>query len=82
MNFKTNKPDIYRMMGEFYKLLESLYDDEDWTSICEKSDAFVQKWTANMSGLDKELVIELVQGILRAKVNYEKEERKNGRQNA
>lgn len=67
------------MMGEFYKLLESLYDNYDWTSVCEKADEFVQKWAAQVSGLDKELVIELVQGILRAKVNHEKEGSKNGR---
>ena len=79
MNFKNEKPEMYKMMGEFYHLLESLYDNYDWTSVCERSDEFVQKWTANMSGLDKELVIELVQGILRAKVNHEKEESKNGR---
>ena len=79
MNFKNDKLEMYQMMGEFYQLLQSLYDEWDWVKVCELSDEFVQKWTASMSGLDKELVIELVQGILRAKVNYEKEEQRNGR---
>lgn len=79
MNFKTEKPQFFYMMAEFYHLLESLYEEWDWVKVCELSDAFAQKWTAQMDGLDKELAVELVQGILRAKDNYEKEERKNGR---
>lgn len=74
MNFKNEKPDIYQMMGEFYRLLETLYDEWDWVKVCELSDAFAQKWTAQMDGLDKELVVELTQGILRAKDNYQKGE--------
>ena len=79
MNFKNEKPEMYKMMGEFYHLLENLYDEWDWVKVCELSDEFVQKWTAQMDGLDKELAVELVQGILRAKDNYQKEEMKNGR---
>lgn len=79
MNIKNDDPKLYSMMGEFYRLLEALYDEWDWVKVCELSDAFTQKWTAQMDGLDKELAVELVQGILRAKVNHEKEERKNGR---
>lgn len=79
MNIKNDDPKLYSMMGEFYRLLESLYEERDWVKVCELSDAFAQKWTAQMDGLDKELVVELTQGILRAKDNYQKEEMKNGR---
>lgn len=79
MNFKTEKPQFFYMMAEFYHLLENLYDDEDWTSICEKADEFVQKWVAKMDGLDRELIVELTQGILRAKDNYQKGGRKDDR---
>lgn len=40
MNFKNEKPDLFRMMGEYYKLMEELYVSMDIREVIQKCDVF------------------------------------------
>jgi hypothetical protein len=65
MNFKNEKPDLFRMMGEYYKLMEELYVSMDIREVLQKCDAFQDRWIVRL--VDKNdiaMVTGLIQGIL------------------
>jgi len=65
MNFKNEKPDLFRMMGEYYKLMEELYVSIDIREVIQKCDAFQDRWIVRL--VDKNdiaMVTGLIQGIL------------------
>lgn len=65
MNFKNEKPDLFRMMGEYYKLMEELYVSMDMKEIIQKCDAFQDRWIVRLNDKnDVAMVTGLTQGIL------------------
>ena len=65
MNFKNEKPDLFRMMGEYYKLMEDLYVSMDMREIIQKCDAFQDRWIVRLVDKnDVSMVTGLTQGIL------------------
>lgn len=65
MNFKNEKPDLFQMMGEYYKLMEELYVSMDMREIIQKCDAFQDRWIVRLVDKnDVAMVTGLTQGIL------------------
>ena len=65
MNFKNEKPDLFRMMGEYYKLMEELYVSMDIRQVIQKCDAFQDRWIVRLVDKnDVAMVTGLTQGIL------------------
>ena len=65
MNFKNEKPDLFRMMGEYYKLMEELYVSMDIREVIQKCDAFQDRWIVRLVDKnDVAMVMGLTQGIL------------------
>ena len=65
MNFKNEKPDLFRMMGEYYKLMEELYVSMDIREVIQKCDAFQNRWIVRLVDKnDVAMVTGLIQGIL------------------
>ena len=65
MNFKNEKPDLFRMMGEYYKLMEELYVSMDIREVIQKCDAFQDRWIVRLVDKnDVAMVTGLTQGIL------------------
>ena len=65
MNFKNEKPDLFRMMGEYYKLMEELYVSMDIREVIQKCDDFQDRWIVRLVDKnDVAMVTGLTQGIL------------------
>jgi hypothetical protein len=65
MNFKNEKPDLFRMMGEYYKLTEEVYVSMDMREVLQKCDAFLNRWTVRLTDKNDIAMAEgLVQGVL------------------
>ena len=64
VNFKTDKPELFEMMGEYYQLLQKHYDSVDIKAILSDCDAFVNKWAVNAPAKQSYMAQGLVQGIL------------------
>ena len=65
MNFKNEKPDLFQMMGEYYKLMEELYVSMDIREVIQKCDAFQDRWIVRLVDKnDVSMVTGLTQGIL------------------
>ena len=65
MNFKNEKPDLFQMMGEYYKLMEDLYVSMDIREVIQKCDAFQDRWIVRLVDKnDVAMVTGLTQGIL------------------
>ena len=65
MNFKNEKPDLFQMMGEYYKLTQELYTSMDMREIIQKCDAFQDRWIVRLVDKnDVAMVTGLIQGIL------------------
>lgn len=74
MNFKTEQPEVYQMMGEYYKLIQELYEVVDIKVVLKNCDDFSWKWMQK-PGTQYYLADGLVQGIL----TWKEEEIKNGK---
>ena len=66
MKLKTDKPEIYQMMGDYYRLIEALYGEKDLYRIESLCDKFQVKWLNCLEGFDKYLVEELLMTLYRA----------------
>ena len=65
MNFKNEKPDLFQMMGEYYKLMEELYVSMDIREVIQKCDFFQDRWIVRIVDKnDVAMVTGLIQGIL------------------
>ena len=65
MELKREKPEIYQMMGDYYRLIEAVYGEEDLYKIESLVDKFQVKWSG-LKGFDKYLVEELLMTLYRA----------------
>ena len=74
MKLKTDKPEIYQMMGDYYKLCQVVYDCIDIKAIVDACDAFCNKWAVNAPDKQNYMAQGLVQGIL----TWKDEEGSNG----
>lgn len=75
MNFKTEKPEIFQMMGEFYKTVQELYEERDIKAVLECCDDFNSEWIC-VKGLPRNLVEGLMQGL----IIWKDEEFKHGKE--
>ncbi len=65
MELKKEKPEIYQMMGDYYRLIEAVYGEEDLYKIESLADKYQVKWSG-LKGFDKYLVEELLMTLYRA----------------
>ena len=64
VNFKNEHPELFEMMGDYYKLCQLVYDSVNIKAIVDACDAFVNKWAVNAPDKQSYMAQGLVQGIL------------------